>query len=173
MPKRRTETTTPTENDAAFRERLEAAKAASTVQLLFKGARLLNEEALARVAARRGAPALRPAHTSLFPHLDLEGTRIVDLAARVGVTKQAISQLVGELEEMGVVRREPDPADGRAKRVVLTARGREGFFDGLAVLRELEAELARELGERRMKELHGTLARMIAHAERAARRDAT
>lgn len=154
--------------DRDYRERLEAAKRASTLQLLFKAARLLNEEALARVAARPGRPALRPAHTSLFPHLDLEGTRIVDLAARVGVTKQAVSQLVAELEAMGVVTREPDPEDGRARRVVLTELGRAGFFDGLAVLGELERELEAELGARRLADLHATLARLVERAESGA-----
>jgi DNA-binding MarR family transcriptional regulator len=147
-----------------FAARLEDAKRESTLQLLFKAARLLNEEALVRVASRRGRPSLRPSHTNLFPHIDLEGTRIVDLAARVGVTKQAVSQLVDELEAFGAVERVPDPADGRAKLVRFTKQGRKGLLDGLSVLRELEEELAGAIGTTRMRQLHEALALLVDRA---------
>ena len=51
------------------------AKAASTLQLLFKAARLVDEEALRRIAAIPGRPSLRRSHTALLPHIDLDGTR--------------------------------------------------------------------------------------------------
>ena len=53
--------------------------------------------------------ALRPAHTKLFPHIDFAGTRISTVAERLGVTKQAVSQLCGELAELGVVALESRP----------------------------------------------------------------
>jgi DNA-binding MarR family transcriptional regulator len=148
--------------DDAFRERLEAAKRQSTLQLLFKAARLLDEEALARVAAKPGRPRLRRSHTALFPHIDLDGTRITDLAERVGVTKQAVSQLVDDLVAAGVVDRVEDPGDARARRVVFTERGRAGIFEGLEVLRELETELAKKIGKGKMKALGTTLAEILA-----------
>lgn len=144
-------------DDAAYRSALEQAKHASTLQLLFRAARLLDEEALRRVAALPGRPRLRRSHTNLFPHIDLEGTRITDLADRVGVSKQAISQLVDDLEASGVVARVADPDDARAKRVVFTARGRAGLLDGLAVLGALEAELATTIGDRTMAALRSSL----------------
>ena len=67
---------------------------------LFKAARLINEDAIARVRERTGEP-VRVAHTALLPHVDLEGTRLTELARRMGVTKQAVGQLVDELEQMG------------------------------------------------------------------------
>ena len=60
----------PTEQQA-----IAAAKSASTAQLLFKCARLVNELALERLRLATGQ-ALRPAHTALFPLIDLEGTRL-------------------------------------------------------------------------------------------------
>lgn len=154
------------DREASYRATLEQAKRASTLQLLFRAARLLDEEALRRVAARPGRPRLRRAHTSLFPHVDLEGTRITDLASRLGVTKQAVSQLVTELEELGVLERAPDPDDARARLVRFTELGRAGLLDGLGLLRELEAECARELGERRMSELRRALLALVERAER-------
>ncbi len=49
--------------------------------------------------------------------------RVTELAAREGVTQPAITRLVNRLEERGWVRRETDPADGRAVLVALTAEG--------------------------------------------------
>ncbi|MCA9591617.1 MAG: winged helix DNA-binding protein, partial [Myxococcales bacterium] len=111
-----------------FGRKLEAAKRASTAQLLFKCARLLNERAIATLPV---ADETRPraAHMALFPHVDLEhGTRLTTLADKLGVSKQAVAQLVDDLEAMGVMARVPDPDDGRAKRVVFTDKGRAAML---------------------------------------------
>lgn len=149
-----------------FREVLEERKSASTIQVLFKVARLVNEAALARVnEARVGALAYRPSHTALIPHLALEGSRITALAAAMQISKQAVSQVVEELEEMKVVRRVPDPADGRAKLVKLTSSGRKSMLSGLALLTALQAELAEVVGDEAMKDLGTTLTALLAHIE--------
>lgn len=155
---------------ADYRTTLEHAKRESTLQLLFKAARLLDEEALRRVADQPGRPRLRRSHTALFPHLDLEGTRVTDLAERLGVTKQAVSQLVDELEALEVVERVPDPDDARAKRVRFTERGRAGLLDGLATLRGLEQEYARRVGAQRMAALREALGLIVEEAQRRASR---
>ncbi len=134
--------------DDAFRAGLESARRESTAQLLMKCARLVNERALARVKekAPRGRVSPRPAHTALFPHIALEGSRVSEIAKRAGISKQAVSQLVDDLEAMGLVERKSDPSDARARRVVWTARGRRGLLDGLATLGALEAELESAVG---------------------------
>ena len=106
---------------------------------------------------------MRRSHSNLLPHIDLEGTRISDLAARVGVTKQAVSQLVDDLQEWGVVERVPDPDDARARRVVFTPNGRDGLFEGLLVLRAMEEELAGGIGERSMKHFRKALLALHNH----------
>jgi DNA-binding MarR family transcriptional regulator len=136
---------------------LERAMQKSVGQLLFKCARLLNERAITEVNREAGAPVLRPSHTNLFPHLDFEGVRLTELARRLGVTKQAVGQLVAELEEMGVVEYKPDPDDGRAKRVRFSARGLEAVRHGLGVLRRLEDELQRKIGKAKMGALRDAL----------------
>src|SRR5688572_28733858 len=136
------------------RQGLEVAKQANTGQLLLKCARLLDETAIARVNRQSGMPVtLRPAHTKLFPHIDFAGTRISTVADRLGVTKQAVSQLCGELQELGVVALDPDPDDGRAKRVRFTRKGLEAIHHGLGVLAGIERELAAAVGEARMAAL--------------------
>ena len=142
---------------------LDRRKRASLIQELFRLARLLDEAAVARVAGA-GAPTLRTSHTALLPHLDLEGTRLVDLAARVGVSKQAVGQLVDDLESMGVVERVPDPEDGRARRVRFTRRGFQALLQGLGVLDALEQDLAAAIGRtavERLREDVGTALRAV------------
>lgn len=142
--------------DEAFPRELERAKRESTLQVLFKVARLLDELALER-AAQGGAPRFRRSHTSLLPHIALTGTRITELADRVGISKQAVSQLVDDLEGVGVLARVPDPDDARARRVIFTERGRKALLEGLTTLQELEQELAAELGADRMQSLREAL----------------
>jgi len=148
----------------SFPEELEAAKRASPAQLLFRAARLLNERGIARVR-ERGRPEIRVAHTALLPYIDLDGTRITEIARRMGVTKQAVNQAVGDLEAMRMVRRSKDPTDGRAKLVRFTARGKRELLRGLSVLGELEAELAGALGDARLRRMHEDLAALVDYLE--------
>jgi DNA-binding MarR family transcriptional regulator len=141
-------------------QRLEAAKAESTIQLLFKAARLLNEKAIGRAGARTKVP-LRTAHTTVLPHVGFEGTRLTDLAAKLGVSKQAAGQLVDELVEFGYLERLPDPTDARAKLIRYSKKGKAGILEGLAILKELEGELAEIVGEPTLKTMHEALAKIV------------
>ena len=91
----------------------------------------------------------------------LEGTRLTDLAQRVGVSKQAAGQLVDELVELGVLERHPDPADGRAKLISFTREHGRDLFSGLALLGEVEEELAEALGAQRWGELRRGLEALL------------
>jgi DNA-binding MarR family transcriptional regulator len=146
---------------------LDAAKQASVGQLLLKCARLLDERAVARVNREAGAPQprLRPAHTRLLPHIDVEGTRLTELARRLGVTKQAVGQLVDDLVGQGVLDLAPDPADKRARLVRFTPKGMAAIAQGLGVLRQLESELSRQVGAQRMRALHETLSELLVALE--------
>lgn len=135
----------------------EEAKRASVAQLLFKCARLLNEQAIDKVRSQAKLPNFRMAHTHLFPHIDLTGTRLTDLAARLGVSKQAVGQLVTELEAMGTLERIPDPTDGRAKLICFSEKGKLGLFKGMHILSDMDQELAGKIGRRQMAQLHKAL----------------
>ena len=150
---------------AAQRRKFESVRDAATLQLLFKASRLANERALGRLASDPARPPVRAAHTALFPHLDFDGVRLTDLAGRVGVTKQAIGQLVDDLAALGMVERIGDPADGRAKRIRFSRRGYAALMQGLGVLREIEDVLGAAVGKQRMRELHETLRLVIAALE--------
>lgn len=148
-----------------YSARLERAKRGSTAQLLFRCARLVNERALARLQATPGLEGLREAHLRLFPFIALEGTRLTDLATRLGVTKQAVSQLVADLEALGVLEKRPDPLDGRARLITFSERGREGLLHGLGLLAEVEGELRDALGDATLDALHEALLALHDHLE--------
>jgi DNA-binding MarR family transcriptional regulator len=151
-------------NDDEYRSTLERAKRASPAQLLFRAARLLNERGIARIR-ERGRKDVRGSHTALLPHIDLEGTRTTEIARRMGVTKQAVNQALGEIEAMGLVKRIPDPSDGRAKLVRFTTKGRRELLLGLQVLAEIEVELASSIGEARLRRIHKDLEVLVDHLE--------
>ncbi|MGW4346883.1 MarR family winged helix-turn-helix transcriptional regulator [Streptomyces sp. NPDC004690] len=72
----------------------------------------------------RGFEGLRPAHGFAFARLSPAGATVTELAAHLGVTKQAASQLVDEIVRKGYAERRPHPEDARARLIVLTERGR-------------------------------------------------
>ncbi|MEU8587842.1 MarR family transcriptional regulator [Streptomyces sp. NPDC048664] len=75
--------------------------------------------------AREVHPDLEPAAYGLLVRLDEFGRqRATALAAYIGVGKATMSRQLRALEELGLVAREPDPADGRAWLVHLTETGR-------------------------------------------------
>lgn len=76
--------------------------------------------ALSNLAARDQIGA---AHIHITRHLSLKGSRLTELAKSAGMSKQAMGDLVNQCEAWGLVRREPDPLDGRARQVVFTADG--------------------------------------------------
>lgn len=108
-----------------------------------------------------GHEGLTITHTSLLANLDIDGTRITTLAERAGVTKQAMGQLVDDLEQRGYVKRVPDPSDGRATRVIFTSLGRQFLQDAYYVKQETEAEYIAIVGEEGMNQLRRLLSALL------------
>ena len=100
---------------------------------------------------------LNPAHVALFRYPTLDGQRPSELAGQLQITKQSINDLVGHLEACGYVVRKPDPGDGRARVVRLTAKGcrLEQTINDQAHIAELQ--ISDMLGPRRFAELRRAL----------------
>lgn len=141
---------------------IERAKARSTAQLMMRCGRLFDEIALARLRSTTGHP-WRRAHTGLFPYIDLDGSRITEIAGRAGVSKQAVAPLVAELVEWGALERIPDPSDGRARliRFAVHPDGTHAIEEGLKVLAALEAEMAAAVGPAHWAALHTALTALL------------
>jgi DNA-binding MarR family transcriptional regulator len=67
--------------------------------------------------------AIQAQDSALLNLLGRGSARITDLAARLNTSKQALTFVVDRLERGGYLTREPDPADRRAKLIVLTTSG--------------------------------------------------
>lgn len=127
--------------------------------LLFLPYRAMESRVLAALA-EAGFDDLTLAQARVFQRVGPTGTRVTDLAEQSQVTKQTAGFLVDHLERAGYVDRVPDPADGRARLVRITARGAAAQAAAAAVVAEVEAEWTAHLGARRMASLRDTLARL-------------
>ena len=88
---------------------------------------------------------------------DDEGSRLTVLAERARIAKQTATALVDRLAAAGYVRRLPDPEDGRARLVRLTARGREIVPVARAEEVRIDAEWQAHLGPETMARLRSAL----------------
>ncbi|HSV78758.1 MAG TPA: MarR family transcriptional regulator [Ramlibacter sp.] len=99
--------------------------------------------ALSNLAARAQVSA---AHIHITRHLELQGTRLTALAERAGMSKQAMGDLVDQCAAWGLVTREADARDARARLVKFTPTGLawlQGFRDAVA---QAEQEFRAEVG---------------------------
>ena len=104
-----------------------------------------------------GYDDLNPAHVGLIRYPTLGGLRPTKLAEQVGITKQSVNDLLGDLERRGYLVRVPDPADGRARVIRLTAKGQRLEHTINAQAQAAEMRIAEILGPRRFAQLHTSL----------------
>ena len=115
---------------------------------------------------RSGFPEVRLAHGAVFRHIARDGSRVTALAERARMTKQSMAELVGHLSRHGYVEFAPDPTDGRAKRVRLTARGWKVHDALVRFSAAFEKRCARDLGERKWRQLRELLEEFAAWSRR-------
>ncbi len=140
-----------------------------TSYLLLRAAHALNGEIYRRLR-RLGYEDVRAGHAAVFSSIDDEGSRITELAKRAGMTKQSMGELVLDLEGKGYVERGADPVDARAKIVRLTQKGRKHLRDSRRVVEDVEQDVRRRVGDRRVRDHHDLL-RWIAEQYGAASRE--
>jgi DNA-binding MarR family transcriptional regulator len=90
------------------------------------------------------------AHVSLFRHPTLDGMRPTALADEMQISKQAVNDLLRDLERQGYIRRDVDPADRRSRLIRLTAKGMKLEDTVRLAARDAERQLERELGRDRV-----------------------
>ena len=131
---------------------------------LGRAVRAMSGTMMAKVASR-GFNGMTPAFASLMPLLDATGARPSTLAQRAGITKQAMSQLVRELEARGYVEQAPDSTDTRAKIVRLTKHGAALHAACAEVRLELHSVALAKLGKTRVSRLRRDLTELAAALE--------
>ena len=129
----------------------------SNIGRLMNEAVRLFESRVIDLMRAKGFGDLGAAHVNLTRHLDENGSRLTELAERAAMTKQSMRELVEQVERAGLVKREPDPNDGRAKIIVFTPAGRrwlEAFGESVATA---EGEMADVIGVARLREARDVL----------------
>jgi DNA-binding MarR family transcriptional regulator len=132
-------------NDRGIAKMSDAWRTSNIGRLLNEAVQRFEESVLEKMAAA-GHGECSLSHITVTRNLDLEGTRAVELARRASMTKQSIGELVAQLETLGIVKREPDPTDGRAKVVLFTRKGKDWLEHFHAALEQTEKEMECELG---------------------------
>jgi DNA-binding MarR family transcriptional regulator len=110
--------------------------------------------------ARQGHPTIRPMHGFVFQAIGIDGTTAVELAARLGVTKQAAGKTIASLERQGYVERAADPRDARRKTVRLTGKGVDVLDRSARLFDTIQTRWAEAIGEDRLAALHTDLRTM-------------
>lgn len=104
---------------------------------------------------------IRAVHAAVIRHVHVDGSRITDVAEQAGMTKQAVGQLLMELERAGYVRRTTAVNDRRVKMVVFTAKGRRFAAAIGTAVKTADESFARSIGPRRLRALYATLRRLL------------
>jgi DNA-binding MarR family transcriptional regulator len=114
------------------------ARIVTGLTLMRQSVQLMVNELVDRLHAA-GYTDITASHQAVFENIDREGTRLTTLAQRSGMTHQSMGELVQTLERGGYVTRRPDPTDGRARTVVLTAQGRRLVRQAIHEIGQIEA----------------------------------
>jgi DNA-binding MarR family transcriptional regulator len=118
-----------------------------------------NEVYEAVVAA--GYDDLNRAHVGMFRHPGMDHRRPSELADELQITRQSVNELLSHLEVQGYIVRKPDPDDGRARVVRLTAEGRRLQAVVHDAARRAEESIADLLGPKRFEQLRATLEELV------------
>jgi DNA-binding MarR family transcriptional regulator len=125
--------------------------------LLAKATQRWNELLLERFKAA-GFPEIKGSFGSvLLPLFDEDGLRIGEIGRRARLSKPSMTALIAQCEAAELVRRERDPADGRAFRVVLTDNGRRFKRVAEEVLRDLNGRVPPEDRDALVRGLKGVM----------------
>jgi DNA-binding MarR family transcriptional regulator len=125
-------------------------------QLLTQLTRLFQVDLFERLVAA-GLEDARVPHTHVTAYIKADGSRLTELAAQARMTLAAMSELVDDLQRLGIVERRPDPRDGRAKLICLTDAGWEAMRIARGAIADIEHHYGEQVGAERFEEAAQTL----------------
>lgn len=115
------------------------------------------DEGLQSALKARGWQSISRSQSIMFANIALGVRRPADLARNLGISRQAVSKMLQEMAEQGLVTTEPDPNDKRAQIVNFSESSTRLRADALDILGRLEDRLGERLGAKSLKALRGTL----------------
>lgn len=127
-------------------------------------------ERLVALLADSGFSEVRLPQANLLTSIPPDtGARMGELAARLRITPGAVTQLVTQLEDAGILQREPHPSDGRGVTVRPTERALRGYEIARDWTIELYDSWQRLVGDRRWNVFVEVLSAIAAHEQGRAR----
>ena len=120
-------------------------------QLLVQMTRLFRKDLFARLSDQAGLAGIRPSHLHVFANMVGGGRRLTELADAASMSLSSMQELVDDLERHGIVERQPDPSDRRAKLIVLTDKGLAALAPAGSIIEGLEREYADRIGDERFE----------------------
>lgn len=115
----------------------------------------------------KGFTDIRPVHTDMLRAVDLEGSRLTDVAVRCNIAKQAAGQLTKELVAMGYVTVTTSARDTRLRIVFFTDRGVSLLEHLGKIFEHVDGKLASMIGDREFVQFRDSLGRLNLSFERS------
>ncbi len=116
-----------------------------------------NDALVGRLQAS-GWPRFSRTEALVFAFVDEDGTRPVELARRIGISRQSMHTVISKLIQRDLLTTDPDPNDARSLLVRLSSRGNQLAHAASKVIEELEGELAGRIGTEHVESLRRALA---------------
>lgn len=120
----------------------------------------IQKQTMDRLAQAERHGKLSVAYSDYFALLAERDQSPGELAERLGVSKQACSKMLRELERRGLIGRRPNPQDSRSSVLSLSPRGIAVLRDGIETSNAIQAQLIEALGAPRLPHLLGILDRL-------------
>ena len=115
------------------------------------------KKAFDREMVQLGYPYFADARSNILRHVAPNGTAQAMIVKRMGLSKQAVQQLIDDLVKDGVIAKKPDPVDGRSNIIGLTQAGLAALHDANVVKRKIEQKFAKLVGQVKLSQLNDIL----------------
>lgn len=122
------------------------------IELLIRSYSWFVQELNTTLEASGGTKLTRAQIITLF-YLQDGKDHVQTLGTRMGLSRQAVSLTVRELEKEGILTMVKDPAKKSAKLITMTKKGRVAVDRAFKLLRQLEARIAKKLGQKKLTEV--------------------
>ena len=93
--------------------------------------------------------------------IDPQGIQSVEIAKLAGVSKQAMSRQILQLEKRGFILRRQDPLDSRAQLVCFSKRGAKLIEDSISIIESIEKRYSKILGEKELDHLKKQIKKLM------------
>jgi len=128
---------------------------------LSKASRLFQDYGVQKLRDSMKVDAIKPSHLKLFPHIEDTGSSVVEIAKKLGISKQATGLLVNELIEFNVLVKEDNPEDKRSFLVKFNKKKSGPYIKGISVFQELDEVITKSMTKRELEILSSALDKVI------------